>query len=143
MQNSPADNLIVLKDVPAQWSHPTFVKTESALGASSIAIYFSIMFGQEIPTVLPVYLTRGSIKTAEAKYSYYVGLLKINRPVNTFAYPPVGTNQVDPISLITGVVQKVEYISKELFDMSLSVYKTEAPVALIEYFRLLGGRWNI
>lgn len=143
MQNSPADNLIFLKDVPAPWNAPTFVKTEGALGVLSIEIYFSIMFGQDIPSRVFPYLTRGSQKTSSNRVAYFVGVFKLNPPYNTFAYPPSGTNQVDPISLITGSLQHVQYIDKALFDLPLSAYKSQAPQNLIDYFLLLGGKWNL
>jgi hypothetical protein len=99
------------------------------------------MFGQDIPQKVQPFITRGSIYTTETSLAYFVGLLIINKPYATYAYPPTGTNQVDPIALLTSKIQQITYIEKADFDLELEAFKPQVPAVLVENLKLLGGRW--
>ena len=140
MQNSPTDNLIFLKDAPMFWRSPSFVKTAGAFGHVSIEIYYSLMFGNEIPpTRKKTVLSRGRIKRTEDAYDYFVGILCFSGVVSNYSFPPTGTNTIDPVALQSGIIRNVTYISKEMYDMPWDEYKSTVPANLLDSLAALGG----
>lgn len=142
MQNSAVDNLIILKDAPMYWRRPSFVKTEQHFGQVNTQIYFSIMFGQETPpTRKEPLIVRGSIKRTEATETYFVCLFQLNKIVTNYSYPPVGTNTLDPVSMMPAILKDMHTIDKAAYDLQLVEYKPFVPQRLVDSLLAIGGRW--
>jgi hypothetical protein len=125
-QTTPVDGIVFLKDAVNFWAFPSVKQISPGLPHPSIEIFYGLTYGQSVPH-LKRFVTRGTIETTEVSVAMFVGKFEAADQVSTYAYPPVGTYQFDPVALIPAAIKDVIFIQQDQYEMDFDKFIAGLP----------------